>query len=313
MGAVSRLADYRTHLCLVVSFLSRMKSSRAESRRRMNASDMSRILEEKQIGTQPRRVKADPYDPVDLLLAVGDELTEFNDRGREYLVTVDITCFTKIQLLFLLRFLYTHFKRSVVRLLYTMPQYYSSLDRRQLTTGYDRLVIAPYEIASTDDWSDKGLTMALLLGHEGTRTIHAWTELEPEETVLIKAVSEADPEQARIADKENETLLTRAAHGAPDFRLYTCAPTDISRGTEVFSQIVKQCSNGASQRLAFVPLGPKPLVAAFALSTVSNGSTPIDIVYPVPQTYSADYSIGVGRTYSHLWGVTPPSVALRSA
>lgn len=301
IGAISRLNDYKTKLCVVISFLSRTRSPRGERKRKKNMSDMRQMLSQKNIGAETRRVKIDPYSPLDLLLTIQAELARSQTDLSRARVTVDISCFTKIQALFLLRFLRDRIGRGTVRLVYTLPSYYGSLDRKNLAIGYDRLVTTPFEKDEPDVIPDNGLAMIILLGHEGTRIMHAWNELEPDRTFLIQAISEGDPEPTNLAVKQNEMLVSKAKEEASDLRLSMCPATDLSGGIALFRSITKQCIREGLHRLAFVPMGPKPLVAAFALGIDGNGHVPIDIAYPVPRAYDPDYSIGVGYTYSYLW------------
>jgi len=301
IGAVSLLGNYQTKACLIVSFLSRLRNPRGESKRRKNMTDMLRILSDNNIGAKPIRIKVDPYNPLDLLLSLRSELAEAGVDVSDASITIDISCFTKIQLLFLLTFIQRHVGRGAMRLLYTLPSYYGSLDRRDLAIGYDRLMIAPFANSKPRELTNRGLAMIMLLGHEGSRAMHAWSEMEPESTTLVKATSLGDPEPVNIAERQNQTLLSKAREGQNDFTLRTCPDRGLSQGIELFRTITAGYTTKPVERIAFVPMGPKPLVAAFALSTYNNGNAPIDIVYPVPQAYDSGYSVGIGSTYSYVW------------
>jgi len=301
IGAVSRLRDYSTRLLLIISFLSRTRNPKGESKRKKNMSDMLAILSDKKIGVEPKRLKVNPYNPLDLLLSIKDELSDNQINLSGASVTVDISCFTKIQLLFLLRFLQSSLDQGSIRLIYTLPSYYGSLDRKRLAIGYDRLVIAPFERDKPEGLANRRVTLTILLGHEGTRAMHAWSELEPDNTILVEAFSEGDLEMTRITERQNETLLTKVREGMPDFSLYTTRDIDMPEGIRVFQSIIQACVDKDAQKLAFAPIGPKPLVAAFALSAYKNGHIPVDIVYPVPQAYDPDYSIGIGPSYTYIW------------
>ena len=306
VGATARLRDYHSALAVLVSFQSRTKSAIGERKRKKNMSTLVELLEPTRTTRDLRRIRVDAYNALDLTTALGRELESAAISLAGARVTVDITCFTKIQLLFFLAFVGRRIKGGTLRLLYTQPSYYGSLDH-DLASGYEGLLVAPFRGATRAPRGDR-LAVVALLGHEGLRTMHAWTEMEPELTILMKPVSVSDPELNTITMRQNEALIERALGGDPDVSMLECKTTAVVDAHKQYLSSIDLCRRAGMSNLGFIPMGPKPLVAAFALAAVTaqEDDLPIDIVYPVPHAYDPDYSVGIGDTSEFIWRPTDP-------
>jgi hypothetical protein len=303
IGSVLRLKHYQTRMSIIFQFLSRTKGVGGERKREDNRKFLVDSMTKSSIDAKPELLHVDPYNPLDLLLRFDECLESRGIRLRNAKITVDISCFTKIQLLFLIKYLRSKISDGYLRLLYSSPSYYCSLDlRKNLAIGFHQLRIVPFDDGSDLGLGEQELAMVILLGHEGSRILHAWSELEPSETHLILSSRRGDPELTSITERQNEMLLRRAREGAPGFMLHSASSMQIEDAILLYNSILEDESERAgSVRLAFVPMGPKPLVAAFALSAAETSGLPVDIVYPIPLAYSADYSAGIDSTFSYIW------------
>jgi hypothetical protein len=297
VGSAKLFKNYAARTCCLVNFTSRGPNPIGERKRRKNSTDMATMFAESRL--EVKWLKVDPYNPLDLRLQIDAQLARKNIQLDTATISVDISCFTRIQLLYLLKHL-TSRPLGTLRLLYTTPGYYGSLDRKQSAIGYDRLLTAPFDRGPSPERPDANITMLILLGHEGARILHAWTEIDPSATVLIESETEGDPEVARVTDRENASLLSRANDENPEFTRYSCSAIDIDRGIELFRGIAARFGAPSHTTFAFVPMGPKPLVAAFVLANSGSGEN-VDIAYPIPHKYNPDYSMGIGHTFTFTW------------
>src|SRR3982751_3558089 len=198
LAASARLGSYQARACIVINFTA-SSTVEGEARKRRTAQMLLRQTAEYDAMGLPRLLSVGPYAYEELVPIVVQELS----------VTVDISCLTRIQLAFLARSLFFEFDTKVLRLLYTVPRSYNHTkgDKfSRLGVGFFRPVVLPLRRWSGHRAVTTRRGAVVLLGHEGQRTLAAWRRIDPDETLLIEAIS-GDDELEEICRGENEHLF----------------------------------------------------------------------------------------------------------
>ena len=209
-------------------------------------------------------------------------------------VTVDATCFTKVHLLLLLRYLHTECKSTTIRICYTEPLAYASAFGRQLSYGVKRTVYLPYKLRSHRT-SKVGLIA--FVGHERLRLERIIQELEPELSVVIVG----EPGFAKNIELEsrrvNESLLHRATYDN-QYRV-TTAPAANLQG--VYSVLKRELTGILAQNCETVylaALGTKVQSLGFEMLRRSEFPIRMLLAYSIPNSYERNmYSQGSGDTH----------------
>jgi hypothetical protein len=295
LGVVAIGEGYRAKTALMIKFVPGRQQRALDRKRLENSRALLRYFRG-HAGTTIE-LSTSRYNPLELELSLDEQLGDLG--GTAGTVTIDVSCFTRIQLLFVLRYLIANRPRTI-RLLYTSPAYYASLDEREITQGFEGLLLMPYSFGES---ADLGLSpdvyLLAALGHEGARCLLAWRSLEPVRTVLVLPQNRRSPDITRLTRSQNEQLLERAEAGDPNFALRQVDPFDIAQSTAVLGNILHDFElRDPGGMISLVPGGPKPLVAAFALAALSSGVS-CHIAYPLVSGYDPAYSTGTGQSYEH--------------
>lgn len=123
-------------------------------------------------------------DPIAAIRNLKMSIQAMKRSADELVVTLDISSFTKQEVLLILRSL-DYLQASVrLRILYTEPEDYNVVTSRdELVLGLDRITTVPTFEANYDP--QKGLTLILFLGYEGDRALAVWENLEPNRTIAV--------------------------------------------------------------------------------------------------------------------------------
>jgi hypothetical protein len=297
LGLTKLGEDYRSRSAFVIRYTAAKAQSAIDRRRQANAKELCEYLGRR--AEKVREVLVSRYNPFELELEL-DDLWELSGTAVRH-VTVDMSCFTRVQLVyFLLRLLrIPHIK---VRLLYSRPLYYASARNRPFAGGSDGMLFLPFEshpVRMAPIGADNVLIAAL--GHEGERTLVAWRLLDPVRTVLLLPWSKEAPDLTRTAEKENAQLLERIACGDTTTTLRRVSPTSIGATVKALTAAFEDLEMRDKEvSVALMPGGPKPVVAALVIAAMSTGMSSY-IAYPLVAGYDPAYSSGFSDMLS--WGV----------
>lgn len=232
-----------------------------------------------------------------LLFELERKLKEGKITLNHRFITIDITCFTKLHLLLLLKYL-SQKTKAIFRFLYTKPLTYCTLESKdkKLSYGFLELVTTKYKI-EPEAYNKEGNCCIFFLGHEFERTYKAFELLEPTEYWVIQGVPGYNIQMELYMKKENKFFIEEAE--ALGRCKYASAEDPVS---------VVECLKEISQReedkesLVFVPCGTKPqALGIFMFSEIAEKFN-LKISYPMPKCYNAEsYSRYVGKTYMTFW------------
>lgn len=296
------LQDYAARSVVIVHFVSKSSYEVAEDRRQQNEEKLFNLLTPMDKGGYPRRLLVSPHNPPALWGELERELMCRQVVTESARISIDITCFTKIHLAFLLRELNREIKDGTVRLLYTVPERYGTekSKKSKLAQGYIGPLVLPFRSESPASLETAPHCKAVVaFGHEGERVLNAWRFIEPQETILIRAFSENE-KWMRIAEERNQYLLRRAESSDPTVRVIDLHMLDALGTRDRLFELLGPSLNEAAY-IAIIPFGPKPVVAGLFFWALSLPNCAIDIVYPIATWYDPYYTDGVSESYWVEW------------
>ena len=235
---------------------------------------------------------ADPYSVVrSFSTLLSSETRHFH---RQPLFTVDATCFTKIHLLLLLKFIADHYGPDAVRICYTEPLTYATAFNRQLSYGIDRTVYLPYQVARH---SSKGVGLVAFMGHERLRLERIVQELEPDITVAILGEPGFTGPMLDYSRRVNATLIHRADYDG-HYRMASAPANDVNATADQLQQSVLQVQSIGCDTVYLVALGTKLQAVSIELMRRRGVRGRLLLGYSIPKSYERNmYSQGSGPTY----------------
>jgi hypothetical protein len=299
LAVSERLSGFHTRCAAVVNFLSRTNAE-GERRKRETAATLIAALTNVDDYTVPRLISVAPYDYIGLWASLQEELQRRRIEGKGLRVTVDISCFTKIQLIFLLKTLVEEEAAAYIRVLYAVPDRYNSKkgDKfSRLAVGYFDPLPLPLRIATTRPLSKLRRIAIVLLGHEGQRTLAAWRRIDPDFSVLVFA-SSADPALTSITEAENKFLFDIASRDRSGAVVIKCEHVDVTAVRDQLIKLLGEESRIGDVRVSIIPFGPKPLLLGTLLAALELDGIDWELMYPIPTAYNSQYSEGVREVYT---------------
>jgi hypothetical protein len=294
LGVIYYGEAYSCNEAALIRFQAKKPNSLQEKRKGANLDLLNQYFDTH--SSHHHLVITERYNPHAMGLLAAKNIPLWNRPGSS--VTIDISCFTRIQLLFLLRH-FLSLPDTKVRLLYSVPTYYGSIENKDLTSDYDRVFVLPYSYGLYEQESllqERALIMSL--GHDGGRALYAWRFLDPKNTVLILPTSKVSPELTTLALRKNRDLVQHLEMGDTSFQRYNVESFDIADATKTFQTIIRNYGHNEGKALYFMPGGPKPIIVGLALAA-RDAITPIHIAYPIPRTYNNAYSTGIDRVLEY--------------
>lgn len=212
-------------------------------------------------------------------------------------ISIDISCFTKLHLLLLFRFLKDSIPNARLRIIYTEPLSYATAFGKALSHGILDTVYLPFQSGrSTNDLS----ALIMFLGHEHIRAEKIVEETEPDDTILVIGRPGFSPEMCRMSEKLNRCLLTRIKYDHQFHIAYTSTRDFWEVATFLFNLISYLHKNKKISTFYIAPLGTKLQAVGlyFALQNL-DPNIRIVITYSIPKRYEkSSYSQGIGPSYS---------------
>ena len=234
---------------------------------------------------------ADPYSAVRSF----DTLLSTHDRfDKRPVFTVDSSCFTKIHLLLLLKYIADRYGADTVRVCYTEPLTYATAFNRQLSYGIDRTVYLPYQVARH---SSKGVGLVAFLGHERLRLERIIQELEPDIATIILGEPGFTPPMLDYSRKVNATLIHRADYDG-HYHVVTAPANDVLETADQLQNSVEKLHSSGCDSVYLVALGTK--LQAMSIEVVRRRGVKGRLLlgYSIPKSYERNmYSQGSGPTY----------------
>lgn len=211
-------------------------------------------------------------------------------------VTIDITCFTKLHLLLLLRYLHEEMQVPSVRICYTEPLTYATAYGKALSYGTAKTISLPYRSGAR---GANRVALMAFMGHERSRLERVLQELEPDIAVVILGTPGFSPNIREYSKRVNQGLILRAAFD-PQYRF---VEMPVLQPWDIYLRLLEEMrmvrSEHDCETVYFATMGTK--LQALAVDMMRR-SEDIDarllLAYSVPKRYERNlYSQGSGRTY----------------
>ena len=235
---------------------------------------------------------ADPYSVVrSFSTLLSSEAHRFH---KQPVFTIDATCFTKIHLLLLLKYIADHYGSDAVRVCYTEPLTYATAFNRQLSYGIDRTVYLPYQVAKH---SANGVGLVAFMGHERLRLERIVQELEPDITVVILGEPGFTPPMLEYSRRVNATLIHRADYDG-HYRMVSAPANDVTATADQLQQSISHVQAIGCDTVYLVALGTKLQAVSIELLRRRGVEGRLLLGYSIPKSYERNmYSQGSGPTY----------------
>lgn len=212
-------------------------------------------------------------------------------------ITIDITCFTKLHLLLLLKTVEERLPQARIRVVYTEPLAYATAFGKSLSQGILDTFYLP--LNSGDKWGERS-ALVIFLGHEPSRALRVIEEVEADETVLIHGTPGFCEDMSSVSERLNRHLLHQARYNA-EFKLATSSAYDFLTTAELLCGILHKLREKNIDTFYLSPLGTKLQALAIDYLRRLEQSSRLILAYPAPLRYERKYySQGVGPTYTAL-------------
>lgn len=209
-------------------------------------------------------------------------------------VTIDITCFTKIHLLLLLRYFENYLEVDEIRICYTEPLSYATSFGRQLSYGIDRTVYVPYQTVGR---RTRNVGLVAFLGHERFRLERIIQELEPDKSIVGLGTPGFSSNMEDYSRKVNESIMHRASYDG-QYEVISLSTSDYITNFRQLQTVLNCLKVGGCDTIYLAPLGTKLQAISFELLRRSETNTRMLLAYTIPRTYERNlYSQGNGRTF----------------
>ncbi|MDD9962782.1 MAG: hypothetical protein F4X81_08830 [Gammaproteobacteria bacterium] len=208
-------------------------------------------------------------------------------------VVLDATCFTKLHLLLLLRFLSDWLGVEVTRICYTKPLVYATAFGKELSYGIRKTVYLPY-CGTGRTGASTGLIA--LLGHEPRRLERLVQEIEPDLCVVLTGEPGFTSDMAAYSKKANASLIRRAEYDR-HYRRAVAPVDDIEQCVDILTKQLGALHEDGCGNVYLAPLGTKLQALAVDVLSRRNDAGQLSLAYAVPDRYERrSYSQGFGAT-----------------
>lgn len=232
-------------------------------------------------------------DPFSVVGALHTYVTRERLVGAVRSVVLDATCFTKLHLLLLLRFLTDWLGVEVTQICYTKPLVYATAFGKELSYGIRKTVYLPYR---GTERAGAGTGLIALIGHEPRRLERIVQEIEPDLCVVLIGEPGFTADMEAYSKKANASLIRRAEYDR-HYRLAVAPVDDIERCVDVLAEQLHGLHEHGCSNVYLAPLGTK--LQALAVDVLSRRNNPgrLSLAYAVPERYERrNYSHGIGDT-----------------
>lgn len=215
--------------------------------------------------------------------------------GRVRTVLMDITCFTKLHMLLLLKYLETELQVDMIRVAYTEPLAYATAFGKSLSYGIDTTVYVPYRPKA---YRSRGVGLLAFLGHERQRLECIIQELEPDVSVIALGEPGFTQDMLEYSRRINDSLLHRTEYDR-QYRLVAVPANDLRSAVDCLEREVDHLVTEGCESVYLAPLGTKVQALGIDMLRRSRNSVRMLLAYSIPKRYERRlYSQGSGPTYS---------------
>ena len=233
-------------------------------------------------------------DPFSVVRAFHTYVTRERLVGVVRSVVLDATCFTKLHLLLLLRFLREWLRVKAARICYTKPLVYATAFGKELSYGIRKTVYLPY--CGTERAGAGGTGLIAFLGHEPRRLERIVQGIEPDLCIVVIGEPGFTADMAAYSRRANASLIRRARYDR-HYRLATAPTDDIERCADILVEQLHALHEDGCSNVYLAPLGTK--LQALAVDVLSRrvDAGQLSLAYAVPDRYERrSYSQGFGAT-----------------
>ena len=209
-------------------------------------------------------------------------------------IVIDITCFTKLHLLTLLRYMEVELGAQIVGVCYTEPLTYATAFGKSLSYGIERTVYLPY---CPLPHGSRGVGLIAFLGYERARLECVIQELEPDVSVVVLGEPGFTRDMEEDSRRINESLIHRSTYDR-QYRLVTAPTRDLEDARLCLENEMKGMRRNGCDSIYLAPLGTKLQALAIDMLRRSGISVRMLLAYTIPKRYERKlYSQGSGPTY----------------
>ena len=232
-------------------------------------------------------------DPFSVVGAFHTYVTRERLVGVVRSVVLDATCFTKLHLLLLLRFLSDWLGVEVTRICYTKPLVYATAFGKELSYGISKTVYLPYR---GTERVGTGTGLIAFLGHEPRRLERIVQEIEPDLCVVLIGDPGFTSDMAAYSQRANASLIRRAEYDQ-HYRRAVAPTDDIERCVNVLAEQLHALHEDGCRNVYLAPLGTKLQALAVDVLSRRDDAGRLLLAYAVPDRYERrSYSQGFGAT-----------------
>ena len=232
-------------------------------------------------------------DPFSVVGAFHTYVTRERLVGAVRSVVLDATCFTKLHLLLLLRFLRDWVGVETTRVCYTKPLVYATAFGKELSYGIRKTVYLPYR---GTERAGAGTGLIALLGHEPRRLERLVQEIEPDLCVVLMGEPGFTTDMVAYSKQANASLIRRAEYDR-HYRLAVAPVDDIERCVDVLAEQLHALHEDGCWNVYIAPLGTKLQALGVDLLSQRTDAGRLSLAYAVPDRYERrNYSQGFGET-----------------
>ena len=231
--------------------------------------------------------------PFSVVRAFHTYITQERLLGSIRSVVLDMTCFTKLHLLLLLRLFEDRLRVETTKICYTKPLSYATAFGKQLSYGIRNTVYLPYRKGKR---TGTGTGLIAFLGHEPRRLERLVQEIEPDYCVMLFGEPGFTIDIEEYSRRANESLIRRAKYDR--HYQYDVAPVnDIELCERKLIEKLTDLRNKGCGHVYVAPLGTKLQALATHLLSQRDDGTQLSLAYAVPERYEhRNYSQGIGET-----------------
>ena len=232
-------------------------------------------------------------DPYSVVGAFHTYVTRERLVGAVRTVILDATCFTKLHLLLLLRFLSDWLGVEVTRICYTKPLVYATAFGKELSYGIRKTVYLPYR---GTERGGPGTGLIAFLGHEPRRLARLVQEIEPDLCVYLLGDPGFTADMAAYSKGANASLIRRAVYDR-HYRQAVAPTDDVERCVDVLAEQLHALHQDGCSDVYLAPLGTKLQALAVDVLRRRQDAGRLLLAYAVPERYERrSYSQGFGAT-----------------
>lgn len=241
-------------------------------------------------------------DPFSVVRVFHTYVTRERLVGAVRSVVLDATCFTKLHLLLLLRFLSDWLGVEDTRICYTKPLVYATAFGKELSYGVRKTVYLPYRGTGR---ADAGTGLIAFLGHEPRRLDRIVQDLEPDLCVFVLGDPGFTADMVTYSKGANASLIRRAEYDR-HYRQAVAPADDIERCVDVLVEQLHALHEDGCGDVYIAPLGTKLQALAVDVLRRRQDAGRLSLAYAVPDRYERrSYSQGFGATVVTTFAIQP--------